>query len=223
MAYTINDVQQALELSNFDGLAAQKKMMPRPRPVRRPPEKSGQARVGGVLLLLYCRDEQLHLLLTRRRDDLQSHAGQISFPGGRHEPPETLQMTALRETHEEVGIPPTSLAILGKLSTLYILPSDFEVHPFVGWYKNGKQPNFTPHSREVAEVIEAPLDAFFDPATRAEEQRVIRGYDIIVPYFAVGEHKVWGATAMMLSEFLERLQAIEKSNKGSATADPRDR
>jgi 8-oxo-dGTP pyrophosphatase MutT (NUDIX family) len=173
--------------------------------------------LGGVLVLLYGKNDELNLVLTRRRDDLQSHAGQISFPGGRHEDPETLLMTALRETHEEIGVPPTAVMPLGTLASLYIPPSDFEVHPFVGWYSHGERPIFTPDTGEVAEILEVPLRHLIDPATRQEEPWELRGQQVKVPYYDVQGYKVWGATAMMLSELIERLQTHNKQL--SLTAD----
>jgi 8-oxo-dGTP pyrophosphatase MutT (NUDIX family) len=171
------------------------------------PETPGSPRQGGVLILLYEKLGQTHLVLTRRRDDLQSHAGQISFPGGRREADETIQMTAFREAHEEVGVHPGELDFLGRLSSLYIPPSDYEVHPFVAWYKNGL-PIFIPQVTEVAEVLEVPLSLLLDPATRVVEKWELRGFELDVPFYLVGRHKVWGATAMMLSEFLSRLQEV---------------
>ena len=111
--FTVKDIEKALRLKEPDGLLAQNKMSPLSRLNRRPEEKPGQARLGGVLMLLFCRDDELHLVLTRRREDLPSHAGQISFPGGRNEVRETLLETALRETHEEVGVQPQTLRVLG--------------------------------------------------------------------------------------------------------------
>ena len=209
--YTLQDVRRALDLPHFDGPAAQSRMMPVDRARRRPPHKPGPPRLGGVLLLLYEPDDELYLVLTRRRDDLESHAGQVSLPGGRREEAETLVATALRETHEEIGVPPTAVTIVGHLSPLYILPSDYEVHPFVAWYQDGKQPIFIPESREVAEIIEVPVRHLLDPATRREEPWQLYGQEIMVPYFAVGEHKVWGATAMMLSELVERLRVVNSN------------
>lgn len=206
--YTVQDVRRALDLPHFDGLAAQSKMMPVNRSRERPRNKPGPPRLGGVLLLLYESGGETYLVLTLRRDDLESHAGQVSLPGGRREEAETLVATALRETHEEIGVPPSAVTILGQLTPLYILPSDYEVHPFVAWYEDGERPIFVPESREVAEIIEVPLDHLLDPATRQEEPWQLHSYEIMVPFFAVGKHKVWGATAMMLSEFLERLRAI---------------
>jgi 8-oxo-dGTP pyrophosphatase MutT (NUDIX family) len=208
----IRDIQRALMLRDFDGVDAHMMMAPVPRLNRRPEEKPGQARLGGVLLLLYCHRDELYLILTRRRDDLQSHAGQVSFPGGRKEAAESLEMTALRETYEEIGIRPESVTILGQLTSLYIFPSDFEVHPYVAWYSNGDRPRFTPNYDEVAEIIEVPVSHLLNPTNRKEEMWTIRGYDLMVPFFEVDGHKVWGATAMMLSEFVGRLRALDSAN-----------
>jgi len=201
------EIQQALALQDFDPLKAQLKMAPRPRITVRAPETPGNPRQGGVLILLYERLGQTCLVLTRRRDDLQSHAGQISFPGGRRESGETLQTTAIREAHEEIGIHPAELELLGRLSSLYIPPSDYEVHPFVAWYRNGR-PTFIPQESEVAEILEVPLSHLLDPAARLQEKWEIRGFELDVPFYLVSGHKVWGATAMMLSEFLCRLEKV---------------
>lgn len=172
------------------------------------PENSEYVRIGAVLVLLYVRDKELYLVLTKRRDDLHSHAGQISFPGGRHEESETLLATALRETEEEVGVPGTAVQSLGQLTTIYIPPSGFLVHPFVGWYQNGGPPKFTPSEDEVAQIIEVPLSTLLDPKTAVAEPWDFKGHEVMVPYFAVQGHKVWGATAIMLSEFVERLREV---------------
>ena len=205
MLFTKDEIQEALQNPGFDAQAAQKKMTPIPRGVR-PPDSGERPRLGAVLLLLYPKDGQTNLVLTRRRDDLQSHAGQISFPGGRRESDESLKETALREAREEIGVRVSKLSILGQLATLYIPPTDFEVHPYVAWYEN--RPSFTPQYDEVAEILEVPLAYLLDPANRYEEPWTLRGYEVQVPYFLVGQHKVWGATAMMLSDFLERLRAL---------------
>ncbi|MFZ0545096.1 MAG: CoA pyrophosphatase [Candidatus Promineifilaceae bacterium] len=203
----INQIQQALYLKDFDPVAAQMKMAPRPRATVRTPETPGQVRQGGVLILLYEVMGQSHLVLTRRRDDLSSHAGQVSFPGGRREPGETLQTTAFRETYEEIGVYPGELDLLGYLATIYIPPTDYEVHPFVAWHRNGR-PRFISQETEVAEILEVPLSLLLDPATRQEELWEIRGFQLTVPFYLVEGHKVWGATAMILSEFLERLRQL---------------
>ena len=210
---TLVDIEHALQLPQFDSAAAHARLMPTARVTRRPAGTPGQPRQGAVLLLLYCKNNAWHVVLTRRRENLQSHAGQISFPGGRREAQESLAATALRETHEEVGIPPAGVRLLGQLTTLYIPPSDFEVHPFVGWHS---QPvTMHPDPAEVAEILEVPLAHLLDPATQQSEQWELRGMAVEVPFYQVGPHKVWGATAMMLSEFMERLRAVPPVNGGA--------
>jgi 8-oxo-dGTP pyrophosphatase MutT (NUDIX family) len=206
---TLDEVRQALDLTNFDASTAHLKMAPL-GVNRQPPDDLAQVRIGAVLLLLYKHADELHLVLTRRRDDLPAHAGQISFPGGRQEKSETLLQTALRETTEEIGVPAAAVALLGQLTPIYIPPSGFIVHPFVGWYTTGQQPTFYPAACEVAEIIEAPLRCLLDPITAAEEPWEFHGQEVIVPYFALNSHKVWGATAIMLSEFVERLRQIRQ-------------
>ena len=209
MELTTAVIRRALTLPDFDAHSAHYQMLPTDRNRRRPPELTGQARVGGVLLLLYRHQQTIHLVLTRRRDDLNSHAGQISFPGGRQEANETAVQAALRETEEEIGVPPSSITILGELTSIYIPPSDFEVHPFVGWVNEGKRPSFVPETREVAEILEVPLLHLLNPNTREVGPIPVRGATYTVPYYNVNGHKVWGATAIMLSEFLGRLQEVE--------------
>ena len=206
--FTISDVRKALAISGFNALQAQLKMTPTERPVQRPSNRSGEVRLGGVLALLFVKNSELHLILTRRHDGLNSHAGQISFPGGRREGEETLLKTALRETEEEIGVTSNRLKVLGHLSTLYIPPSDFEVHPFVAWLHEDDQPGYLANPDEVAEIIEEPLVTFFDPLMRNEEPWNFQGLNIMVPYYKVGNHKVWGATAMMISELVERLRYL---------------
>lgn len=198
-------VRHALNLEGFNSEQAQKLMMPVPRGVRLP-DMPGQPRLGGVLVVLFQKDDQTQLVLTRRRDDLNAHAGQISFPGGRKEGDEPLRTTALREAEEEIGINSEQLEVLGELSPLYIPPTDYEVHPFVAWYTGNL--NFKRQVTEVAEIILVPLKDLLEPANQFEEPWEIRGYQVQVPFYLVDGHKVWGATAMMLSEFLERLRRI---------------
>lgn len=206
MKFSLSQIEQALALPDFDSDAARQIMTPAARTNARPKTKPGRARQGAVLLLLYPRQEAWHILLTRRPEEMNSHAGQISFPGGRRESGETLAEAALRETEEEVGVQAAGVRLIGELATLYITPSDFEVHPFVGHHSGPV--TFRRNPAEVAEVLEVPLAHLLDPATRREEEWNLRGWAVTVPFFQVGPHKVWGATAMMLSEFLERLRSL---------------
>ena len=211
---SLNDARTALSLPDFDGFGAQRLMMPYGRPVGRAGAPPGAPRLGGVLLLLYCAGETLHLVLTKRPDYDGVHGGQVSFPGGRHEPPETLADTALRETCEELGVNPADVELMGELTELYVVPSDFEVYPFVGRFVGEGRPRFIPDVREVAAVLEVPLYKLMDPATRVVEDMEIRGgLRLRVPCFRVGEYRVWGATAMILSEFLERLRYVRYMNE----------
>lgn len=203
MAFSKAAIKQALELEGFDSGAAQQKMVPQPRGIRLP-DVQKSTRQGGVLVLLYKKNELTHLVLTKRRADLNSHAGQISFPGGKREVGESLEMTALREAEEELNVKPETLESLGRLACLYIPPSDYEVYPFVAWHDG--PPHFTPAIDEVAEIIEVPLTLLLDRSNYREEMWEIRGFQVHVPFFQVFEHQVWGATAMMLSELVERLR-----------------
>lgn len=205
MQFSKDAIRRALALPAFDAGHAQQQMIPQPRGAR-PPEMTGQPRQGAVLVALYDKNGQTQLVLTRRHDDLNDHAGQIAFPGGRREDGEALETTALREAEEEIGLQPASVTILGRLDCLYIPPTDYEVHPFVAWH-NG-QPQFQRQASEVAEILEVSLAHLLDPASRHEETWDYRGMKVQVPFYLVGSHKVWGATAMMLSEFLERLRAV---------------
>jgi len=177
-------------------------MVPRPRPLN--PFPGVQPRQAGVLLLLYPIHTALHLVLTVRTSDLNHHSGQISLPGGGWEEGDTsLQATALREAQEEIGIATDRLELLGALTPFYVPPSNNVVHPFVAYAP--QRFVFRPDPREVAELLEVPLHLLLDPATRREEDWMRRGATLHVPLYAVGEHKVWGATAIVLAEFLALL------------------
>ncbi len=201
---SLSSVQGALAWPDFDAHRAQHQMAPRPRTLYRPPAMQGAPRQGGVLLLLYPGAGRLCFVLTRRTSTVENHQGQISLPGGSQEPGETLAETALRETGEELGITVGRDTLLGRLASLYIPPSDFEIHPFVAYCP--ARPDFDPAPAEVAELLEVPLDQLLDPAVHRLEDWTIRGLQVQVPFYLMGEHKVWGATAMVLSEMEQRLR-----------------
>ena len=196
----IDKVKQALVVEPFDVFAAQRVMAPVGRPSKRASHLNGSARQGAVLLLLYARADKVHVVFAKRPDTLKHHAGQIAFPGGRVEPAETYAEAALRETHEEVGIPPHKITLLGQLTPIYIPPSDFEVYPFVGWHSG--LPQFRPSPREVAQLLEVPLSHFFQP-----KNKVLDEWNF--PFFRVEDYRLWGGTAVMLNEFMERLAAVD--------------
>jgi 8-oxo-dGTP pyrophosphatase MutT (NUDIX family) len=182
------------------GQVAQRRMSTWPRPGLKVRPPGHQPRQGGVLILLYPKDGRLHFPLTGRTETLEDHKGQISLPGGAREGDEPLERTALRETHEELGVDPQSVEVLGVLTPLYIFPSDYCITPYVA--ARPDRPTFVPDPVEVAEVLEVPVLTLLDPAIRREEEWVLHGTIARVPFYQIGEHKVWGATAMVLSEFV---------------------
>ena len=204
--FDLDDVRRALARPR-PGLDAQLKMAPQPRPGWDPDfTLPSDCREGGVLILLYPRAKRLHLVLTRRTETVRSHKGQISLPGGRREAGESLVQTALRETCEELGVPPEGTEVIGQLSALYTPPSNYCIHPFVAY--RPYSPAFRPDPVEVAEVLEVPLSTLLDPAIRNVELWSDPGFDSPrrVPFFDVNGQVVWGATAMILSELVTLLE-----------------
>ncbi len=182
-------------------------MSPRPRlgdvyPV--PPELPRKR--AGVLILLYPSDGALDFILTLRTDKVETHKGQVSFPGGAQEEGESLRETAVREACEELCIQRAGIEILGEpLSPVYIGVSGFMVTPFVGYVPQRPITRAAPD--EVLEIIEARLDMILQDENVAEEVWQLHpAYAPTVPFFRINGHKVWGATAMVLSEFREMLR-----------------
>jgi len=206
-ALPLHKMFQALEgviLCAKPGLSAQMKMIPVPRSGHKLWDEALDSCIpAGVLILFYPRENRLHLVLTRRTERMDHHQAQISYPGGRCEPGESLEQTALRETEEELGVSPEDVHILGELTPLYIPPSNYCIYPFVGI--TDSRPEFVPSEKEVAEVIEVPLDHLLDTRNIKEEIWVIRGESIRVPFYSYSGHKIWGATAMVLAELLEMI------------------
>lgn len=165
-----------------------------------------ECREAGALVLLHLHDGQPSVVLTVRRDHLPDHGGQISFPGGQREADETLSGTALREAEEEIGLSPPSVDVLGALTPLYIPPSNFCVHPFVGHPPSAT--SLRPTDAEVERILQVPLAHLLDPSTRMTETRRLNDTDVDVPYYDVAGYTVWGATAMMLAEFLSVVRDV---------------
>lgn len=155
-------------------------------------------RKGAALLLLYPIDGITHTVLTVRSLSLRSHAGQISLPGGRLDPGETVIEAALREAWEELAIISAEVELLGSLSPMYIPPSNSCLTTIVG--ATSRRPDFRPHKGEVAELIEIPMDHFVGATNRRLETWNLRGERRQIPFFLFGSHKIWGATGMILSE-----------------------
>jgi len=161
------------------------------------------ATVACVLVLLFPKNDNWHFTLIQRVSHKKDrHSGQISFPGGRlEEDDKSLLAGALREAEEEVGVARDEINVLGKLTQLYIPVSNFLVHPFVGFLE--KMPEFVPQPSEVDSILEIPV-AELNKKENKKTRDISGGRNIIlknVPYFDFEGKVVWGATAMMLSEF----------------------
>ncbi len=186
------------------GIPAQQRMA---SPVRvREWKKLGipdNARPGAVLILFYPGEKTVSLVLIQRPKYQGVHGGQISFPGGkREEGDESLIYTALRESNEEIGINPDDIHVMGKLTPLYIPPSNYLVTPVVGYTCH--PPSFFPDKKEVDSIIEIAFTELIKKDII--EHRTIRtsvGLFTDTPAFVIGPHVIWGATAMIISELLE--------------------
>ncbi len=175
-------------------------------------------RKGSVLILLYEKNNAPHFVLTLRPSYDGIHSGQISLPGGKIEATDANhRVAALRETQEEIGILPQQIEILGELTQLYIPPSNFLVIPVVGFCK--KTPVFKKDEKEVAEVIDVATTVLLSDEKRENKimdlSRGLNAPDLTqvnVPYFNINGHHVWGATAMILSEFAEIIRPHSTQN-----------
>jgi 8-oxo-dGTP pyrophosphatase MutT (NUDIX family) len=165
-------------------------------------------RSAAVMMLLYPKNGRTHLVLIVRNSYEGVHSAQIAFPGGKYESnDENFQNTALRETHEEVGIQPDSIEIIMPFTNLYIQPSNFMVYPYLGICR--KEIVFIPDSTEVADIIELPLSDFLSENLLTKTtMSTSYATPIEIPAFEINGHIVWGATAMMLSELKEVLKKV---------------
>jgi len=159
-------------------------------------------RRAAVLIGLIDRGDDYGVLLTLRPETMSAHAGQVAFPGGRLEPGESLLETALREAHEEVGVDPPTVRVLGQGDT-YLTGSGFAISPFVGVLPQDFTP--VPHTSEVADVFETPLSFLMNAANHQRHEREFRG--ALRAYYAMPHNGryIWGATAGMLKSLYDRL------------------
>lgn len=176
-----------------------------PRPTRQWPEgfNVGRIRHAAGLLLVLPIDNHAHLLLTVRRDSLGRHGGQVSLPGGVVEPGETFERAALREAHEEVALPLDGVRVLGALTPVDIPVSGFRLHPIVAAVD--ARPPLAAADGEVARIVDVSVDDLMDPARLVARERIREGRPIVAPAFRVAGEEIWGATAMVLAEFLALL------------------
>jgi 8-oxo-dGTP pyrophosphatase MutT (NUDIX family) len=160
---------------------------------------------AAVLVPLYLEGGEVHVVFTKRHEELRRHAGEISFPGGRREEGESdLRTTALREAQEEIGLPPEAVEIVGALQPTPTLATGYAVYPFVGLIDPGRA--WEPSAAEVTAVIELSLGALV--AGYGRRRLVRRGIPIRTDTYVIGDHLIWGATARILADLIDRLDAI---------------
>jgi 8-oxo-dGTP pyrophosphatase MutT (NUDIX family) len=186
-------------------------MMPRPRSGPEPWPSFESLRPAAGLVLLYPHLDAWHLALTLRGAGLRHHTGQVSLPGGRLDDGESVEQAALREAHEEVGVGPGVVEILGRLTPLPVIVSGHLLYPVVGAAVS--RPAFVPAAHEVERLIEVPLAHLREPAAimwDVRERTIPPAGQMDVPYFDLGDARVWGATAMVLAEFLAVVESLQR-------------
>ncbi len=165
---------------------------------------------AAVLVPLYVRDGELHAVFTKRREDLRRHPGEISFPGGRRDhPDEQLETTALREAEEEIGLAPETVDLLGTLTPVSTFVTGYLIYPHVGLIEPIA---WKPSPNEVELILELPLHALI--AGYALRPMTRRGFTFETDTYVVGDHLIWGATARILGELLERLGPLAERRSG---------
>ena len=190
------------------GEAAHALLAPRPRKGWRPGEVPGGLRAAAGLVLLYPDgDGEARLVLTLRPSSLARHGGQVSLPGGAVEAGESVEEAALREAREEIGADPAGIRLLGRLTPLHVPVSGFVIHPVAA--VAGRRFALRRRDGEVEEILKVPLRDLLAPAALHEESRTFDGKVHRIPFFALEGHKVWGATAMILSELVSLLGEAE--------------
>jgi 8-oxo-dGTP pyrophosphatase MutT (NUDIX family) len=162
------------------------------------------------VLYFFCtqKNNSVNFCLIERPEYEGTHSKQISFPGGKNEEGETIKQTAIRETYEEIGVDPISINIIGEMTQVYVPPSNYLIHPFVGYLD--LEPSFKADKREVEKIIEVNIeDLFSDEIIKNKKMTFNRKEgDLIleVPYLDLNNEVVWGATSVILNEFRKMLQ-----------------
>jgi len=205
----INEIKTELT-TTLPGRKAQFKMAPYERILQAAVLKRiSKPKKSAVLVLLYPKEEKIHIVLILRNTYKGVHSAQVSFPGGKKDKTDlNLKETALREAEEEIGINKKDITIIGELTDLYIPPSGYLVQPYVGYATY--TPDFKGDTKEVDTIIEVPLELFLDDSIIGKKKIKVSALNrrISYPFFNVKEHTVWGATAMMISEFREILKNV---------------
>lgn len=200
-------IQKKIE-STLPGQKAHLKMAPAKRHFKNIDQYTKDA---GVMIILYPKEEEVYTVLIKRPVYNGVHSGQISFPGGKQEETDdNIIETALRETEEEIGISRETHHILGSLTSLYIPVSNTKVQPVISYIE--ETPIFTPDQKEVEDIIEIKIADLLNPECPVIDQNFYENNRLIrAPYFKFGDKKIWGATAMIISEFIEVLFSVSYS------------
>ena len=204
--FTLHQLEEKLN-KPLKGMASQLLMAPKHRLAEMEDAKNKikHARYSGVMILFFVNDnEELCIVFIRRSDYVGIHAGQMGLPGGRYEEKDenTLQ-TALRETFEDIGIEPEKIKVIGRLTGLYIPPSNFHVDPYIGFL--AEKPDYKIDTREVKNVVELKVSDFFSANAIQWKDFKTHGSEKLTsaPFYKIGETEIWGATAMIISELLD--------------------
>lgn len=172
---------------------------------RRSPLEAVTRSASAVLAPLYEHDDEVHVVLTRRAWHLRSHKGEISFPGGRQDPGETLWETALREAMEEVALDSGLVEHVGELDHLSTVTSRSFIVPYVGFLP--ERPSLVPSEAEVDAILHVPLSELLDPSIYRQERWGLPGVDRPIHFFELEGDTLWGATGTMLVDLLSRITA----------------
>lgn len=191
------------------GPRAHRKMLPiKVNPERELKKVNASTKQGSVLILLYPQEGRMYFPLMQRPDYDGVHGGQISLPGGKKEEKDKDYIaTAVRETEEEIGVSAKSITVLGSLSELYVSASNIQVLPVVGFCD--KTPMFIPNPYEVKEILEVSIDDLLKEREITFTDISVRGNIVSSPYYHLNNRVVWGATAMILSEFVSVLDEMD--------------
>lgn len=213
MIITPNEIRKKLS-EPLPGLVSHLKLAP----IERIPELKNynyvkpNAKKSAVMILLFEEENRQKAILIRRSMYVGIHADQVAFPGGRYEEFDlNLEATALREVNEEIGIEPSSIELLGRLSDIFVSKSNFIISTFVGFLKN--KPVYKKDEREVADIYELDLESFFDENIIFEKNFVVPSAQDSVQamYYKIGDVDIWGASAMIMSEFIDVI-STDKNN-----------
>lgn len=208
MQFSKDELKQKFQLP-LPGLASHLKMAPKHRvqDLVNNNDDAGNAKKSAVMILFFHEADKLKMIVIRRSSYVGVHSGQIAFPGGRFEVEDIdVQTTALREIEEEIGISRDDIEIVGRLSDIYVPPSNFMISVFAGYLK--EKPSYKMQEREVDEVIEIPVCEFFNPEVIKQKDFYVNSIKAAssAPYFDVSNAEIWGASAMVISELVDILK-----------------